>query len=196
MIASLRGTVLAIEQPSFLVVEVGGVGFKVFVPGPVFDNLDGLGRTVFLHTYLMVREDALTLYGFSSEEQRALFELLLTVQGVGPRLALSVLSSLSLDVLRSAVAQEQVEVLDRVPGVGRKTAEKIVFALKDKLGAGSAFMAGLAPVSDVDTEVIGALTALGYSVVEAQAALQSIPKGQGKDVEDRIRLALQYFTTP
>jgi len=195
MIASLRGTVLQIEQPSFLVVEVGGVGFKVFVPAPVFDSLDGVGRTVFLHTYLMVREDALTLYGFSTEEQRSLFELLLTVQGVGPRLALSVLSTLSFDVLRSAVAQEQPEVIDRVPGVGRKTAEKIVFALKDKLGAGAA-LAGLGPVSDMDTEVIGALTALGYSVVEAQAAVQSIGKGQGQDVEARIRLALQYFSTP
>ncbi len=195
MIASLRGTVLNIQQPSFLVVEVGGVGFKVFAPASVFDELDGLGRSVFLHTYLMVREDALNLYGFSTEEQRALFELLLTVQGVGPRLALAVLSTLSLDVLRHAVAQEQAEVLDRVPGVGRKTAEKIVFALKDKLGA-AAGLGVLAPLSDVDTEVIGALTALGYSVVEAQAALQSIPKGQGKDVEDRIRLALQYFSTP
>ena len=195
MIASLRGTVLHVQQPSFLVVEVGGVGFKVFVPASVFDDLDGVGRVVFLHTYLMVREDALTLYGFSGEEQRALFELLLTVQGVGPRLALSVLSTLSLDILRTAVAHEQAEVLDRVPGVGRKTAEKIVFALKDKLGA-AAGLGALAPVSDVDTEVIGALTALGYSVVEAQAALQSIPKGQGKDVEDRIRLALQYFSTP
>lgn len=195
MIASLRGTVLQVQQPGFLVVEVGGVGFKVFVPASVFDELDGVGRGVFLHTYLMVREDALNLYGFSSEEQRALFELLLTVQGVGPRLALSVLSTLSLDVLRTAVGQDQAEVLDRVPGVGRKTAERIVFALKDKLGAG-AEMGALAPVSDVDTEAIGALTALGYSVVEAQAAIQSIPKGQGKDVEDRIRLALQYFSTP
>jgi Holliday junction DNA helicase RuvA len=195
MIASLRGTVLTIQHPSFLVVEVGGVGFKVFVPASVFDDLDGVGRNIFLHTYLIVREDALTLYGFSSEEQRTLFELLLTVQGVGPRLGLAVLSSLSLDVLRSAVAQEQAEVLDRVPGVGRKTAEKIVFALKDKLGAGAG-LGVLAPVSDVDTEVLGAMTALGYSVVEAQAALQNIPKGQGKDVEDRIRLALQYFSKP
>ena len=196
MIASLRGTVLHVQQPSFLVVEVGGVGFKVFAPASVFDELDGLGRNVFLHTYLMVREDALNLYGFSTEEQRSLFELLLTVQGVGPRLALAVLSTLSLDVLRHAVAQDQAEVLDRVPGVGRKTAEKIVFALKDKLGAGAGLGALSSPVSDMDTEVIGALTALGYSVVEAQAALQSIPKGRGQDVEDRIRLALQYFSTP
>lgn len=195
MISSLHGTVLQINPPDFLVVEVGGMGFKVSVPASVFDGLDGVGRGVFLHTHLIVREDALALYGFSGEDQRALFELLLTVQGVGPRLALSVLSSLSLDVLRRAVAQDQAEVLDRVPGVGRKTAEKIVFTLKDKLGADLA-LGGITQVSDVDTEVIAALTGLGYSVVEAQAALQSIPKGEGQNVEDRIRLALQYFAAP
>lgn len=196
MISSLRGTVLQLNHPDSLVVEVGGVGFKVFVPAPVFDELDGVGRTAFLHTYLMVREDALTLYGFSTEEQRALFELLLTVQGVGPKLGLAILSSLSLDVLRRAVAQEQAEVLDRVPGVGRKTAEKIVFTLKDKLGA-EVGLGAITRVSDVDTEVLAALTALGYSVVEAQAAVQSIPKGEeARGVEDRIRLALQYFATP
>ncbi len=192
MIASLRGTILVIDPPNLLVVEVGGVGFKVSVPASVFDGLDGIGRPIFLHTYLIVREDALALFGFSSEEQRVLFELLLTVQGIGPRLALAVLSSLSIDVLRQAVGADQPEVLDRVPGVGRKTAEKIVFALKDKLGRAYAF-AALGSAADLDTEVIGALTSLGYSVVEAQAAVQNIPKGQGETVEDKIRLALQYF---
>jgi Holliday junction DNA helicase RuvA len=192
MISSLRGTLLHLEPPTFVVVEVAGVGFKVNVPASVFDELDGVGRPAFLHTYLLVREDALALYGFSSEEQRALFEMLLTVQGVGPRLALAVLSTLSLDVLRRAVAAEQPEVLDRVPGVGRRTAEKIVFSLKDKLGA-EVTLGGLATAGDVDTEVLAALTTLGYSVVEAQAAVQSIPRGEGKTVEDRIRLALQYF---
>jgi Holliday junction DNA helicase RuvA len=194
MIASLRGTVLHAEPTSYVVLEVGGVGYKVFVPGPVFDDMDGVGRSLFLHTYLMVREDALTLYGFSTEEQRHLFEMLLTVQGVGPRLALAVLSSLSLDVLRRAVAHEQVEVLDNVPGVGRKTAEKIVFALKDKL-AGDFVAGGLGAATDVDTEALSALTALGYSVVEAQAAVQSVKKGEAATVEDKIRLALQYFSS-
>lgn len=196
MISSLRGTILQLNHPDSLVVEVGGVGLKVFVPAMVFDELDGVGRPAFLHTYLMVREDALTLYGFSTEEQRALFELLLTVQGVGPKLGLAILSSLSFDVLRRAVAQEQAEVLDRVPGVGRRTAEKIVFTLKDKLGA-EVGLGAITRVSDVDTEVLAALTALGYSVVEAQAAVQSIPKGEeARSVEDRVRLALQYFATP
>jgi holliday junction DNA helicase RuvA len=196
MISSLRGTVLQIQPPDSLVVEVGGVGLKVNVPSSVLDDLDGVGRSAFLHTHLIVREDSLTLYGFSTEEQRAVFELLMTVQGVGPRLGLSILSSLSLDILRRAVGQEQADILDRVPGVGRKTAEKIVFTLKDKLGAEFATLGGITQVSDVDTEVIAALTTLGYSVIEAQAAVQSIPKGEGKDVQDRIRLALQYFAVP
>jgi Holliday junction DNA helicase RuvA len=195
MISSLRGTILQITPPDQLILEVGGVGFKVLAPASVIEELEGIGRTAFLYTQLLVREDALTLYGFSSEDQRGLFELLLTVQGVGPRLALAVLSTLSLDVLRRAVAQEQPEVLERVRGVGRKTAEKIVFALKDKLRVHGLEKA-LGPVSEADTEVLAALTALGYSVVEAQAALQSIPKGEGADTEDRIRLALRYFASP
>jgi Holliday junction DNA helicase RuvA len=195
MIASLRGIILQLNPPDALVLEVSGVGFKVSVPASVFDELDGVGRTAFLHTQLIVREDALSLYGFTHEDQRALFDLLLTVQGVGPKLALAVLSSLSPDVLRRAVAQEQPEIFARVKGVGKKTAEKIVFTLKDKL-AGEMTLAGITSVSDVDTEVIAALTTLGYSIVEAQAALQSIPKGEGHTTEDRVRLALGYFATP
>jgi Holliday junction DNA helicase RuvA len=195
MISSLRGTILQLAPPDALVLEVGGVGFRVLVPVTVFDDLDGVGRSAFLHTHLIVREDALTLYGFASEDQRALFELLLTVQGVGPKLALAVLSSLSLEVLRRAVAQEQPEVLERVRGVGRKTAEKIVFSLKDKVRA-EGLEKTLGLVSEGDTEVLGALTALGYSLVEAQAALQSIPKGEGNTTEERLRLALRYFATP
>jgi Holliday junction DNA helicase RuvA len=192
MISTLRGALLSLQPPDALVVEVGGVGFKVFVPTSVLDGA-AVGHAVFLHTHLIVREDALTLYGFASEEQRALFELLLTVQGVGPRLALSVLASLSVDVLRRAIVNEQPDIFSRVRGVGRKTAEKIVFTLKDKLGA-EVSLAGVVAAGDVDTEVIAALTALGYSVVEAQAAVQSIPKEAGvKAVEDRIRLALAYF---
>ena len=195
MIASLRGTVLQITPPDLVIIEAGGVGYKVNTPSSTLNELEGVGRTAFLHTYLVVREDAWSLYGFSAEDQRALFELLLTVQGIGPKSALAVLSTLSPDVLRRAVAQEQPEVFARVKGVGKKTAEKIVFTLKDKL-AGEVTLAGITHVSDLDTEVIGALTALGYSLVEAQAALQAIPKDGGKTVEDRIRLALTYFATP
>ena len=194
MISSLRGTILAIS-PDSLIVEVGGVGFKVLVPTSVAEAAEGVGRTVSLHTHLAVREDALTLYGFGSDEQRALFELLLGVNGVGPRLALAVIATLSPDMLRRAVAHQQPEVFNRVPGVGKKTAEKIVFHLKDKLGR-EIGLGAITALSDQDTEVIAALTALGYSLVEAQAALQAIPKETPDDVAERVRLALRYFATP
>jgi Holliday junction DNA helicase RuvA len=192
MISSLRGSLLSFQHPDTCVIEVGGVGFKVFVPTSVLDGVE-IGRMMFLHTQLIVREDALTLFGFATEEHRGLFDLLLTVQGVGPKLALSVLSSLSPDVLRRAVVNEQAEVFSRVKGVGKKTAEKIVVTLKDKIGA-EFTLGGVVAAGDVDTEVLAALTALGYSVVEAQAAVQAIPKeAKGEGVEERIRLALGYF---
>ena len=194
MISSLRGLIQQIG-PDFVILEVGGVGLRVSVPASIFESLDGAGKLAFLYTHLIVREDSLTLYGFITEEQRALFETLLTVQGIGPKLALAVLSFISPDNLRRAVSQEQPELLDRVPGVGKKTAEKIVFHLKDKFGPGLAIGVS-SPVNDLDTEILSALTALGYSVVESQAALQSIPKDAPRAVEDRVRLALQYFTRP
>lgn len=191
MIASLSGRVQD-TYPDSLVVDVGGVGFLIYVPKPVLDDLRP-GESIFLHTYLLVREDALTLYGFETREMRELFTLLLTVNGVGPRVALSVLSTLSPDAIRRAVFHEQAEVFSRVPGVGRKTAQKILLQLQDRLPADI----GLEPVSmisDVDSQVLDALTSLGYSVVEAQAALQTIPRDAPGNVEERLRIALQYFT--
>jgi Holliday junction DNA helicase RuvA len=192
MIASLRGRVQEV-LPDSLVVEVGGVGLQVFVPAPSRDQARP-GDSIFLNTYLVVREDALILFGFETRELRDFFNLLLGVNGVGPRMALSVLSVLSPDAIRRAVFHEQPEVFSRVPGVGRKTAQKILLQLQDRIPADI----GLEPVamiSDLDAEVLGALTALGYSVVEAQAALQSIPRETPQDIETRLRLALQYFSS-
>jgi Holliday junction DNA helicase RuvA len=191
MIASLSGRVQEVNSDN-AVIEVGGVGMMVFMPGPTRDHLHP-GETVFLHTYLVVRQDALALYGFDTREGRDFFVLLLSVNGVGPRLALSVLTTLSPDAIRRAVFHEQQEVFARVPGVGKKTAQKILLYLQDRVP----MAAGLEPVaamSDVDTEVMNALTALGYSVVEAQSALQSIPRDTPQEIETRLRLALQYFT--
>jgi len=173
-------------------VGIGGVGLLVYVPAAVKES-HRPGDDVRLYTYLVVRDDSLTLYGFESQDERSLFELLLAVNGVGPRLALAVLSSLSPDAIRRAVFHEQPEVFNRVSGVGKKTAQKILLHLQDKIPAVSGIEAAEA-ISDVDTEVISALTALGYSVVEAQTALQSIPRDAPQDVEERLRLALQYFT--
>jgi Holliday junction DNA helicase RuvA len=190
MIASLSGRVQEVNA-DHIVVEVGGVGLQVFVPAPTRDYLHS-GDNVFLHTHLVVREDALTLYGFETHEGRDLFNLLLSVNGVGPKVALSVLSSLTPDAIRRAIFHEQDEIFARVPGVGKKTAQKILLHLQDRIP----MVAGLEPVaamSDVDTEVMNALTALGYSVIEAQSALQSIPRDAPQEIEARLRLALQYF---
>ena len=192
MIASFNGRIQEVEADS-LVVELGGLGLRIYVPASTRDQARP-GEMVFLYTYLVVREDALNLYGFETREGRDFFTLLLGVNGVGPRLALSVLSVLSPDAIRRAVFHEQAEVFSRVPGVGRKTAQKILFQLQDRITP----EIGLEPVSafsDVDSEVVDALTALGYSVVEAQAALQTIPRDAPQDVETRLRLALQYFSS-
>jgi Holliday junction DNA helicase RuvA len=135
------------------------------------------------------------LCGFETKEGREVFDLLLTVNGIGPRLALSVLSTLSPDVIRRAVFNEQADVFSRVPGIGSKTAQKIVLHLQDRFPKAEG-LAPLSKISDVDSEVLSALTALGYSLVEAQAALQYIPRDTPQEVETRLRVALQYFTTP
>lgn len=190
MIATLRGEVSQIEDNA-LVVEVGGVGLRVFVPAPARTNAKA-GEIIFLFTHLVVREDALTLYGFESQADRDLFNTLLGVDGVGPKVALSVLSTLTLDSIQRAIFADESDLLGKVPGVGKKTAQKIALHLKDKLKPADA-LARVAALADYDSEVLAALTALGYSVVEAQAAIQSIPKDAPKDTEERLRLALGYF---
>jgi Holliday junction DNA helicase RuvA len=191
MIATLNGSISQIGEGS-IVVEVSGVGLLVYVPDPLSDQLVP-GQNVLLHTYLIVRQDALALYGFDSIEGRDYFVLLLGVSGIGPRLAVTILSSLTPEAIRRAVVTEQAEIFHRVPGVGKKTAQKIVFGLQDKITKEDGFEP-LAAMSEVDSEVLSALVALGYSVVEAQAALQSIPKDASEDVEQRLRLALAYFS--
>jgi Holliday junction DNA helicase RuvA len=190
MLAIVNGRIADIYADS-IVVGVGGIGLHVFVPAALRDRARP-GDEVFLHTYLVVRQDALSLYGFETREERDLFVLFLQVDGIGPRLALAVLSTLSPDAIRRAIFHEQPEVFTRVPGVGKKTAQKILLHLQDRIPA----MSGLEKVpayTDNDAEVLAALTALGYSVVEAQSALQSIPRETPVDIETRLRAALQYF---
>lgn len=190
MIASLLGELQQKEDNS-LVVAVGGVGLRVAVPKILAERLN-VGDKVFLHTHLIVRETELSLYGFESADERRLFVTLLGVDGVGPKMALSVLATLTIDAIQRAVFSDEPEQLSRVPGVGKKTAQKIALYLHDKLKPDDA-LARVAAMSDADSEVLAALTALGYSVVEAQSAIQSISKDASKDVEDRLRIALQYF---
>jgi Holliday junction DNA helicase RuvA len=190
MIATLRGEITQIEDNA-LVIEVGGVGLRAFVPAPLRGRLK-VGDAIFLYTHLIVRETELSLYGFEAQAERDLFNLLLGVDGVGPKASLSVLSAMSVETVQRAIFGDEPELLSRVPGVGKKTAQKIALYLKDRLKPAET-LSYVAAMSDADSEVLAALTSLGYSVVEAQSAVQSIPKDAPEDVEERLRLALQHF---
>ena len=191
MIASVKGEIID-KDDSSLVVQVGGVGLRVFVPASLTAGYE-IGEHAQLFTHLVVREDNLSLFGFDSQDSRSLFQNLITVNGVGPRLALAVLSSLSVDMIYQAVLGEQAQVFAHVPGIGSKTAQKIVLYLHDKLKPLEA--AGIiSGVRDVNRELMDALVGLGYSVIEAQTAIQALPKDAPEELEERLRMALQFFT--
>ena len=190
MIASIEGRLTAVSA-DHVVITAGGIGYKVFVPHGAVDA--AVGSHILLHTAMVVREDALLLFGFPSTTERDLFEMLITISGVGPKTGLAILSTLSIDHLRNAAATGQPEVLARVPGIGRKTAEKIMLELKDKLKSADGLIAAGAAFEDINKDVIDALTALGYSVAEAQAAVSALPKDAPKSFDERLRLTLQYF---
>ncbi len=193
MIASLEGVVSAVGEDS-LVIRAGGLGFQVFVPQPLLERVGGPGEKVSVFTYLHVRERELTLYGCGSEEELALFRLLLTVSGIGPKVALAILSFLPPDHLRAAIAQEDVSVLARVPGIGPKTARKLAFELRDRVAAEVPPGVLPLPPAEVDADLVAALSSLGYSVTEAQEAIRSLPS-ESLPLEERVRLALTYFAS-
>ena len=188
MIGSLRGEIIDKEEGA-LTIDVGGVGYYVQGPATLVDVLElGVRTQLFIHTH--VREQELTLFGFPDKDELELFRTLLKVQGIGPKMALSILSYIPAETLRQAIAREEAALLARVPGIGPKKAKQIVFALKDKVGYEDIFVSST-PITDSDGEVIAALTSLGYSIVEAQAALQQLPKdARGEPVEEKVRLAL------
>jgi len=191
MIASIEGRLHAIEKRA-IVVQVSGIGLRVHVPDSFTAQCGPIGGRVSLHTHLHVREDELTLYGCATEDELRLFELLLSVSGIGPKVALALLSTLSADEIRNAIATEQSNMLSRVPGIGAKTAKKIIFDLKDKIQVTGVVAVPQPQITEVDSEVIAALTGLGYSVVEAQTALQHVP-ADVQDIEERLRSALAYL---
>jgi Holliday junction DNA helicase RuvA len=187
MIGYLKGRIAA-KHPPQVVVDVGGVGYELDVPMSSFYNLPAAGEPVTLHTHLVVREDAHVLYGFATLEERAAFRALIRISGVGARTALAVLSGLSVAELAQAVALQEASRLTRVPGIGKKTAERLLLELKGKLaeplgGAGEARAAGAA------ADILNALVALGYSEKEALGALKGLPAGAA--VADGIRQALK-----
>jgi len=190
MIANISGRILEVSLNS-ITIDIGGVGLEVNVPAPFSENCQ-VGDSTFLYTNLIVREDSLTLYGFHSKEEKQIFLLLLGVNGVGPRSALNILSILTPDELRQAILLDRAELIDQVPGIGRKTAQKIILQLQDQIPS-DMIIDFDSVTAEADAEVLEALTSLGYSVVEAQTAIQSIPKDAPEDVEPRLRIALQYF---
>ncbi len=189
MIGWLTGTLVE-KQPPQLVVEVHGVGYEVDVPMSSFYNLPPVGEKVSLHTHFSVREDAQQLYGFLTLKEREAFRLLIRITGVGPRMALAVLSGLSVDDLAQAVTLQESGRLIRIPGVGRKTAERLLLELKGKLAEALPAVGAPAAVS-VERDALHALLALGYSEKEALPALKSLP--EGLSLEEAIRQALKLL---
>jgi Holliday junction DNA helicase RuvA len=193
MIGRLTG-ILARKEPPSLLLDVNGVGYELEAPMSTFYDLPTTGDKVTLYTHLVVREDAHLLYGFTRESTRQLFRNLLKVNGVGPRVALAVLSGLNESELLSCLAHEDIARLTKVPGIGRKTAERLVMELRDKVDLTATPAAGAARPATVPadpvSEAVSALIALGYKPVEASRAVSNIP-GEGLTSEDLIRQALK-----
>ena len=190
MIRCLQGELLA-KGENYLLLGVGGIGFRVYVPLPTLDEVGIPGASVSLYTHLHVREKELSLYGCLKEDELEIFELLLGVSGIGPKVAMNVLSFASPNALRLAISQGDAPALTRIPGVGQRTAEQMIVNLKHKL-TDLGEISSVYPISETDAEVIAALTALGYSVAEARESLRSLPEDD-QPLEERVRLALQYF---
>ena len=193
MIGRLQG-VLSRKEPPALMLDVGGVGYELEAPMTVFYELPAVGERVTLYTHLVVREDAHLLYGFVREAQRRLFRELLKVNGVGPRVALAVLSGLSDEEFSRCVAEEDIARLTKVPGIGRKTAERLVIEMRDKLPKDIPLLAstaaGPAAPGDPVSEAVSALVALGYKPNEASRAVRSAST-KGLSAEEIIRQALK-----
>ncbi len=189
MIGRLTG-VIAEKSPPQVVIDVSGVGYEVDVPMSTFFNLGGLGERAVLLTHLVVREDAHQLFGFLTQEERATFRMLIKISGIGPKMALALLSGLSVPELAQAVSRQEAGRLTKVPGIGKKTAERLLLELKGKLGPDLALPATVA--NDDQADILQALIALGYSEKDAAAALKALPPDVG--VSEGIKLALKKLS--
>ena len=191
MIASLHGRLESLSGDG-VVLNVGGIGFQVYLPTSTLSSLGNIGEEVSLHTHLHLREDSVTLYGFASADELRFFQTLLGVSGLGPRLALAMLSAMSLEQLTMAVATGSTDLLTSVPGIGRKVADRLVLELKDKVAAGWVTTPA-AQLAEENTDVLAALVSLGYSASEASRAVASLPVSSDLSLEEKIKQALGYF---
>jgi len=193
MIASLQGTLESLGS-DWAIINANGIGLQVYMPTTTLSTLGATGKEVHLHTHLILREDGVTLYGFASIEELQLFQILIGVSGLGPKLALATLSAMSVEQASIAIATGSVDLLTVVPGIGKKMAERLIVELKDKIGAGL-IATPAAQFIQENADVLAALTSLGYSVSEASRAVASLPPSPDLSLEEKVRLALQYLAT-
>ncbi len=205
MIGYLKGEVAAIYEDR-IVIEVGGIGYNVFMPGSSLDLIDGIGITVKVYTYLSVREDAMTLYGFLTKDDLDLYKMLITVNGIGPKGALALLSVMTAEELKFAILSGDAKQIGKAPGVGPKTAQRVIIDLKDKIDTSAVFAGaadggiisetseGKGMLSKVREEAAEALVALGYSQSDSYKAVRSVDTAEDSDVESVLKRALSYLS--
>ena len=203
MIAFVKGILDSVSEDK-IIVENQNIGFEILVPGSVVSELPQVGNTVKIYTYTYVREDALQLYGFLTKDSMDMFKLLITVNGIGPKAALGILTAMDTDALRLAILSDDVKTLSKAPGIGKKTAQKLILELKDKMKLEDAFelklaheqeraAVGAGEVSDGRQEAVEALVALGYSSADALRAVRKVTDVAPDDVEGLLKAALKNF---
>ena len=191
MISSLHGTVESLGN-DWAIINVGGIGFQVYLPTSTLSTLGAIGKEVQLYTHLHLREDNATLYGFTAAEELTLFQTLIGVSGLGPKLALAMLSRMRVEQLTMAIATDNTDLLTTLPGIGKKVANRLILELKEKIGA-SWITTPATEFAQENTDVLAALTSLGYSTAEAAKAVATLPSPSNLNIEEKIKLALQYF---
>ena len=191
MIASLHGKLESLGS-DWAIVNVAGIGFQVYMPTSTLSTLGTPGDEVSLYTHLHLREDNVALYGFTSADELWLFQTLIGVSGLGPRLALAMLSALSTEQITMAIATASTDMLTMIPGIGKKVANRIILELKEKIGAGWV-VTPATQLAQENTDVLAVLTSLGYSAAEATRAVATLPTTTDLSLEEKIRLALQHF---
>ena len=193
MIASLHGKLESLGSDG-AVINVGGIGFRVSMSTSTLSTLGAIGEEVKLHTHFHLREDNAALYGFATTDELGLFQNLISVSGLGPKLALAMLSAMNIERLTMAIATSGVDLLTEIPGIGKKMANRLILELKEKIGAGWITTPAVQLVEE-NAEVLAALTSLGYSVSEATRAVASLPPDSKLSLEDKVKQTLAYFTT-
>jgi Holliday junction DNA helicase RuvA len=191
MIASLHGKLESLGS-DWAIINVGGIGFQVYMPTSSLSTLGTIGEEVQLHTHLHLREDNAALFGFTSLDELGLFQSLISVSGLGPKLALAMLSVMSVEKLTMAIATGSVDLLTEVPGIGKKMANRLILELKEKISAGW-ITAPATQLAEENAEVLAALTSLGYSVAEATRAVVTLPPSSDLSLEEKLKLALGHF---